>query len=75
MPRKERKKKKDCDVFNVLNTEQQQSHKLELNKLKLLFIGPFYISWNHTWPVSQLDLGDTNKRLNLTYIIRSLSTV
>lgn len=67
----ENNKKKDCEVFNVLNTKQQQSHKLELNKFKLLFFGPFYISWNHAWPASQHDLGNTNKRLSPTYTIRS----
>lgn len=55
----------DHEVFNVLNTEQQ-SHKLELNKFKLLFFGSFYISWNHAWPASQHDLGDASKSVTLT---------
>lgn len=50
-------KKKDREAFNDLNT-QQQCHKLELDKIKLLFFGLLYISWNHAWPASH-DLGDT----------------
>lgn len=60
-----------CEVFKDLNTEQQQSHKLELNKFKLFFFCLFYISWNHAWSTSQHDLGHANKRLNLTNIIMS----
>lgn len=35
------------ELFNALNTEQQQSYKLELIRLKIFFFCFFHISWSH----------------------------